>query len=174
MQFLRSRPVDDDDHYCFNPTLEITTYPNIGSMISVLELLLRTWCGSAVSWKIISFALVGICNTVVDFAAFTFAYEILTLSLVASNVMAWLVAVTFSYVLNTLTTFHRETGRVLRRNDYLNFVASGVLGVIATTTTLVVLSSYLHVMIAKLASILVGFIVNFTMSNFFVFRRRKR
>jgi putative flippase GtrA len=88
--------------------------------------------------------------------------------------MAWLVAVTFSYVLNTLTTFHRETGRVLRRNDYLNFVASGVLGVIATTTTLVVLSSYLHVMIAKLASILVGFIVNFTMSNFFVFRRRKR
>lgn len=174
MQFLRSRPVDDDDHYCYNPTLEITTYPNIGSMIPVLELLLRTWCGSAVSWKIISFALVGICNTVVDFAAFTFAYEILTLSLIASNVMAWLVAVTFSYVLNTLTTFHRETGRVLRRNDYLNFVASGVLGVIATTTTLVVLSSYLHVMIAKLASILVGFIVNFTMSNFFVFRRRKR
>jgi putative flippase GtrA len=125
-----------------------------------------------VSWKIISFALVGTCNTAVDFAAFTFAYEILTLSLVASNVMAWFVAVTFSYVLNTLTTFHHETGRVFRRQDYLNFVASGVLGVIATTTTLVVFSSYLHVMVAKLASILVGFIVNFTMSNFFVFRRR--
>jgi len=44
--------------------------------------------------------------------------------------------------------------------------------VIATTTTLVVLSLYLQVMVAKLISILAGFTVNFVMSNFVVFRAR--
>ncbi len=141
-------------------------------MISFLRPVIRIWRSPATALKMASFALVGLGNTAVDFAVFTLAYELVKLPLVMSNVVAWLVAVSGSYVLNTLTTFHAETGRILRRKDYVNFVASGVLGVIATTTTLVVLSLYLHVMIAKLISILAGFIVNFTMSNFVVFRAR--
>ncbi len=141
-------------------------------MISFLRPVIKIWRSPATALKMVSFALVGLGNTAVDFAVFMLAYELLKLPLVMSNVLAWLVAVSGSYVLNTLTTFRAETGRVLRRKDYANFVASGVLGVIATTTTLVVLSLYLHVMIAKLASILAGFIVNFAMSNFVVFRAR--
>jgi hypothetical protein len=44
--------------------------------------------------------------------------------------------------------------------------------VVATTTTLVVLSHYLHVITAKLISILAGFAVNFAMSHFVVFGPR--
>ncbi len=137
-----------------------------------LNPIVRAWRSSTASLKIVSFALVGVGNTVVDFGVFTLAYKVLALPLVAANIVAWLVAVSLSYVLNTLTTFRHETGRVLRRKDYFNFVASGILGVVATTATLVVLSLYIHVMLAKLASILAGFIVNFTMSNFIVFRRK--
>ena len=50
----------------------------------------------------------------------------------------------------------------------------GVLGVVATTTTLVVLSHYLAVITAKLISIHAGFPVNFAMSHFIVFRPRVR
>jgi fluoride ion exporter CrcB/FEX len=46
----------------------------------------------------------------------------------------------FEGALNTTVTFQAESGRVLRGKDYLRFVLSGVLGVIATTTTLVLLS----------------------------------
>jgi len=141
-------------------------------MTSFFEPFIRAWRSSSVSLKVVSFAVVGIGNTVVDFAVFTFAYQALALPLAASNVIAWLIAVSFSYVLNTFTTFHRETGRILRRRDYVNFVASGIFGVATTTTTLVVLSLYAHVMTAKLVSIVMGFIVNFTMSNFVVFRRK--
>ena len=84
--------------------------------------------------------------------------------------LAWLIAVSVSYVMNTKITFRAESGRVLRRKDYLSFVASGALGVIAATTTLVVLSNFMPVIVAKLASIAVGFAVNFTMSHFVVFR----
>ncbi len=41
---------------------------------------------------------------------------------------------------------------------------------IAATTTLAVLSLYLPVLSAKLISILVSFVVNFSMSHFVVFR----
>jgi putative flippase GtrA len=142
-------------------------------MTSLFRPIVRAWRSSVTSLKIVSFALVGLGNTVVDFGVFTAAYQFLKLPLVASNVVAWLVAVTGSYILNTLTTFRAETGRVLRRKDYFSFVASGILGVIATTTTLVVLSLYVQVMTAKLASLLAGFAVNFAMSNFVVFRAKR-
>ena len=122
--------------------------------------------------KIFNFALIGVGNTAVDFGVFTLAYQLLELPIITSNVIAWLVAVSGSYILNTFITFHAETGRVLRRKDYISFVASGVLGMIATTAALVLLSLYIHVMVAKLTSILVGFVVNFTMSNLVVFRAR--
>jgi putative flippase GtrA len=141
-------------------------------MKSPFQSVARAWRSPATTLKMVSFALVGLGNTVVDFGVFTVAYEVVKLPLIASNVAAWLVAVSGSYVVNTLTTFRAESGRVLRRKDYFTFVASGILGVIATTTTLVVLSMYLPVMGAKLVSILAGFAVNFAMSNFVVFRAR--
>ena len=58
----------------------------------------------------------------------------------------------------------------MRGKDYLRFVASGVLGMIATTTTLVVLSNLMPEIAAKLGSIVAEFVVNFTMSHFVVFR----
>ncbi len=75
--------------------------------------------------------------------------------------------------MNTMITFRTESGQILRRSDYLKFVASGILGVCAATTTLVVLSFYVQVFVAKLLSILVSFGTNFTMSHFVVFRPRE-
>jgi len=122
--------------------------------------------------KIVRFGLIGIGNTAIDFSVFTAAYKLVGLPIVASNVLAWIVAVSCSYVLNTYITFHIESGRLLRYRDYLTFVASGVLGMVLTTFTLVLASLYVHVMLAKAMSILVGFAVNFTMSNLVVFRAR--
>ncbi|UZE48074.1 GtrA family protein [Rhodopseudomonas sp. P2A-2r] len=122
--------------------------------------------------KMVSFGIIGLGNTVIDLAIFSLAYKVLGLPLVPANVLAWMVAVSGSYVMNTMITFRAESGRVLRRKDYVSFVASGILGVIATTTTLVVLSNFMPVLYAKLASILAGFVVNFTMSHFVVFRTK--
>ncbi|WP_295843919.1 GtrA family protein [Tardiphaga sp.] len=122
--------------------------------------------------KMISFGVIGLGNTVVDLAIFSLAYEVLKLPLVPANVLAWLVAVSGSYVMNTLITFRAESGRVLRRKDYLSFVGSGVLGVIVTTTILVVLSNFMPVLFAKLVAIVASFVVNFTMSHFVVFRTK--
>ena len=122
--------------------------------------------------KIASFATIGLGNTLVDFAIFTFAYKVLEWPLVPSNVASWLIAVSGSYVMNSLITFHAESGRALNRKGYFTFVASGILGVIAATTVLVALSYVMPVLVAKLASILAGFVVNFSMAHFVVFRAK--
>lgn len=65
--------------------------------------------------KMISFAMIGIANVLVDFGVFAFAYKLPEMPLVPSNVVAWLVAVSASYVMNTLITFRHESGLILRR-----------------------------------------------------------
>jgi putative flippase GtrA len=74
---------------------------------------------------------------------FTIALQIIHLPLVASNVVAWAVAVTGSYAMNTKITFGKETGGALSVGHYLRFAASGILGVTVATTVLVILSRYI-------------------------------
>jgi putative flippase GtrA len=139
-------------------------------MNQLVDRIVAAWHRRAFALKGISFALVGVVNTLIDLAVFLFAYKVLQLPLVPCNVMAWLVAVSCSYVMNTFTTFGPESGHKLRARDYIAFVASGIAGVIAATTTLVLLSEYFAVIGAKLISILVSFVLNFALSHFVVFR----
>src|SRR3954462_13764029 len=100
-------------------------------MKSLMQLINLLPLSRPLATKIASFATIGIGNTLIDFGVFTFAYKVLALPLVPSNVLAWLIAVSGSYVMNSLITFHAESGRSLNRKGYLTFVASGIVGVIA-------------------------------------------
>jgi putative flippase GtrA len=120
--------------------------------------------------KALSFGTIGVVNAIVDAGIFFLALWLLTSSLVAANVLAWLVAVSGSYVMNSYVTFAAESGRTLRLADYGRFVASGIVGMIANTTTLVVAAMAMPVWAAKALAILVSFLVNFSLSHFVVFR----
>jgi putative flippase GtrA len=120
--------------------------------------------------KATSFALVGVVNTLIDLGVFLVARNVFELALVPANILAWLVAVSFSYALNAFITFAAESGRQLRWRAYATFVASGVVGVTASTATLVLLSYLIPELAAKLVAIGVSFLVNFALSHFVVFR----
>jgi putative flippase GtrA len=159
--------------------------------------LLVAWRNRAISLKAIAFGLVGVVNTVVDYCVFLLARAafdhsaaalaaLASLSslcdcgnatmftLIAANTISWLVAVTGSYVMNSFITFAAETGGKLRWRAYLAFVASGIVGWMANTATLLVVAEVLllPVFIAKAVAILASFIVNFSLSHFVVFRAR--
>ena len=146
--------------------------------------------------KAVSFALIGVINVLIDTTVFLLAYSYLnatpwalrrldtfadacqctshaSIVLIAANIMAWLVAVSCSYVMNSHITFAAESGRQLRWKSYGTFLASGVLGAVANTTTLVIAAKFMPVLAAKGVAILAGFFVNFTMSHFVVFRTRR-
>src|ERR1700744_6228021 len=123
----------------------------------------RHWLGNAIdrtrllgrrlSLKALTFAMIGVVNTLVDYGVFLLARAVLTGSqsgiaaaaslsdfcqcgsattatLVIANVISWSVAVTGSYILNSSITFAAESGRKLRWRSYLKFVLSGVAGLL--------------------------------------------
>jgi len=136
--------------------------------------LVQAWRTRGVTLKAASFAMVGVVNTFIDLGIFLAAYNLLQLPLIPANVLAWLVAVSGSYVMNSFITFAAESGRQLRWRAYGAFVASGVAGVITNTAILVVASYWLPVLAAKLLAIAVSFVVNFSLSHFVVFKTRER
>jgi putative flippase GtrA len=164
---------------------------------SVRAKLVDGWRNRALSLKAMAFAVIGVVNTVVDYCVFLIARAALsgspaaqsavdrladschcgnatTVSLVAANMMSWIVAVTGSYIMNSSITFAAESGRRLRWRDYGAFLASGVVGWLANTATLVFAAEalLLPVWLAKAVAILASFVVNFSLSHFVVFRVR--
>ena len=134
----------------------------------------KAWEDRAVTLKAASFAVVGAVNTIVDLSVFLAAYNVFHLPLIPANVLAWMVAVSGSYVMNCFITFAAESGRVLRWRAYGAFALSGVAGVLANTTTLVVASYWMPVVAAKLLAIAASFLVNFALSHLVVFRAREQ
>jgi putative flippase GtrA len=136
--------------------------------------LIAAWQRRALTLKAASFAVIGILNTLIDLSVFLTAYNVFDVPLIPANIIAWMVAVSGSYVMNCFITFAAESGRVLRWRAYGAFVLSGVAGVIANTTTLVVAAYWMPVLAAKLLAIAASFVVNFSLSHFIVFRTRER
>jgi len=166
---------------------------------SMLLRLKGLWRTGALSLKATSFALIGLANTAVDYGCFLMARAALqgspgaaalfgglaalcgcgaprALLLIAANIVAWAVAVSGSYVMNASITFAAESGRRLNFRAYGAFVLAGVVGLIANTATLLFAAQVLvwPVWLAKALAVLASFIVNFTLSHFYIFRVRSR
>ncbi len=138
------------------------------------DYLANAWEERAIALKAVSFAAVGVINTLVDASVFFLAYAFVVDSLIVANVLAWMAGVTCSYTLNSYTTFAAESGRKLRLASYGAFVLSGLVGLVANTSTLLFVAQSLEapVWVAKACAILVSFVVNFSITNFVVFRKR--
>jgi putative flippase GtrA len=156
---------------------------------------LDAWRNRGLSVKAVSFAMIGVVNTLVDYGVFLLARAALSGSaaglaaigslndfcqcssatattLVVANLISWSVAVTGSYMMNSSITFAAESGRQSRLGAYLKFVASGIAGLLTNTAMLLLAAQVLlfPVWLAKAVAILGSFVVNFSLSHFVVFR----
>lgn len=132
--------------------------------------------------KFVSFGLVGIVNALVNYVI-TVGLTMLALAplgldtsdtaLGVTKAIGWAVAVTNSYVLNTLTTFAAESGRRLTWPTYGRFVASGTLGLVVEVLSFLVAVRYLPLTIAAIVPIGFAFVTNFAMTRLIVFPGRK-
>ena len=80
---------------------------------SLLARVLPAWVDRALVVKAVSFALIGCVNATVDFVVFSIRHLYFGLPIIPANLISWCVAVTNSYVLNSMFTFAAESGRRL-------------------------------------------------------------
>jgi putative flippase GtrA len=140
---------------------------------NLIQRLLPAWLDRALVIKAMSFGLIGCVNATVDFIVFSIGHLYVGLPIIPANLISWCVAVTNSYILNSMITFAAESGRRLSFKSYVAFVATQVGGLIANTLTVFVASYFIPVLLAKLLAIGASFVVDFTLSHLLVFRRRE-
>ena len=140
---------------------------------NLLQRVLPAWVDRTLVAKGISFGLIGCVNATVDFVVFSIGHLYFGLPIIPANLISWCVAVTNSYVLNSMVTFAAESGRRLSFRRYIAFAATQVGGLIANTITVFVASYFIPVLFAKVLAIGASFVVDFTLSHLLVFRRRE-
>ena len=131
------------------------------------------WLDRALVLKAITFASIGCVNTAMDFAVFSIGYFYFGLPIVVANLASWSIVVTNSFVLNSMITFAAESGRRLTRKRFVKFATAQVGGLLVNTSTVLVASFFIPVLFAKGLAVGASFLVNFTLSNFVVFRLRE-
>lgn len=108
--------------------------------------------------KVLRFLTVGVANTAIDFAIFALGLK-LGLPPLAANVLAWMVAVTFSYVVNANWSFDRQR----RHSEALpRFVAMGaVISLLVSSFAVGLLTDVIGLWPAKIGGTIVAAILNF-------------
>jgi putative flippase GtrA len=120
----------------------------------------------------VRFGLVGGLNTLVDFVVFAALHVGLGTPLVLANVLAWLVAMTNSYVLNTRFTF-KEPGREKPLVDLkrgLRFFGVSVGALLVASGLLIALAEIMPALTAKAVLIVVMPVLSFAAYRLIVYR----
>jgi len=116
------------------------------------------------------FAAVGAVNTVMDVGVFALLHHALGLALLPANSLAYLMAAANSFALNKLWTFAdtRHSGRLHRQ--FPLFLALDLLGLGLSNALVLALAQIVPALAAKLLSVGLLFLWNYTASKRLVFR----
>ncbi len=116
-----------------------------------------------------TFVAVGAVNTIIDVAAFACFYQLAGLDVISSNVLAFLIAVTNSYIMNFLITFaDRHSGRGTIRS-FARFLLVAVISLCVSTIIVYLCSIFMHPLFAKLIATGASTVINYRGSYRFVF-----
>lgn len=121
--------------------------------------------------KLLRFMTVGVANTAIDFAIFALALK-LGMPALAANFLAWLVAVTFSYLANANWSFDRKR----RHSEALpRFIAMGALiSLLVSSFAVGLMTGVVGLWPAKIGGTIAAAILNFLAARWSIENRLGR
>lgn len=123
----------------------------------------------------VAYAVFGVFTTIVNIVAYNVCYYNLEFSNTLSNIAAWILAVTFSYLTNKVWVFDSKSWKwkVLRK-EIPAFIscrlATGVIDLVIMFVCVDLLG--LHAMLMKLLSNVLVIILNYVFSKLVIFKKR--
>ena len=122
--------------------------------------------------EIINYLIAGVLTTIVSILSYELFKNLFHIHYIISNVMSWVVAVTFAYFINRKYVFERKNENKIA--EFISFVKYRILSLVIETACM-----YLLVDICKfnddISKIVVQFIVvvlNYIFSKFFTFKKK--
>ena len=118
--------------------------------------------------EFLRFFLVGLINTLVHFCVLYFAYELLSIELVTSTLIAFAIAVVVTYLLNYRFTFRSKKKH---KSSLPKFIVTVLIGLGWKVGITVLVVQYLEgpLLLAVIAAAFVIMINNYLLSKFWVF-----
>ncbi|MBB6413182.1 GtrA family protein [Mesorhizobium sangaii] len=110
--------------------------------------------------KIVRFAIVGLANTAIDLVSFFLLLK-LQMPPVPANIVAWFIAVCFSFVANGFWAFERNQA-IRLRDAFLRFASLGALISLGVSSLSIALfAATVGVWPAKIGGVVVAAVLNF-------------
>ena len=116
------------------------------------------------------YALVGVGNTVTDFGVFALLFYAVQIFPLWANAIAFFIAVSQSYLLNSFWTFKI---RKVTWSRYFSFVAISLGGLGLSTLSIFFLDGFVSPLIAKLLAAIAVLVWGYGLSRVFVFKVRQ-
>src|SRR5690606_6477680 len=114
---------------------------------------------SRLSTKALRFIVVGLANSAIDFAVFA-GLAWLGIAALLANLLAWAVAVSFSFAVNSRWTFE-SSEHLARENSFVRFALSGAaISLGSSSLSLILLSRCIAILPPKLVCIIICSVMN--------------
>lgn len=124
---------------------------------------------------VIPYLIFGVLTTVVNYVSYWFFAHVLSVSVLVSTVLAWILAVAFAYVTNRKWVFHSTA---VTRNEILKeagaFLAARIGTGVLDFLIMWIFVDLLHWndLIVKAAANILVIIINYVASKFFIFKKK--
>ncbi len=120
--------------------------------------------------QFIKFCLIGVVNTLIDYLVYFGLTRGLGVYFIYANIIAILVAMSFSFIFNKYWTFRNYHHDI--KGQYIKFFAVNLVYFLLNNTVVYVLVTYLFVfdLIAKIVAIIIGLGWNFLANRYWTFK----
>ncbi len=129
----------------------------------------HSFCNNFDVNKFTAFALIGFLNFWIDFSSFYSLAINNHINIYIANILAWFIAVNFSYFANGAVTWRYGIKNLLKITTWLKFLTIGLLSMLVATVALGLLSYIFSIVIAKLLSIIISLLINFIFTDKYAF-----
>ncbi len=123
----------------------------------------------------IAYAVFGVFTTVVNIVTYNFCYNSAGMNNTLSNVMAWILAVTFAYLTNKVWVFGSRSWKLeVLRKEITAFIscrlATGIMDLIIMYICVDIMEW--HAMLMKILSNILVIILNYVFSKLIIFKKK--
>lgn len=126
-------------------------------------------------WEVFIYLVFGGLATIVNFASFFIAKDIVHFDLIVSNTISWLAAVLFAFVTNKLWVFHSKTETPAELAvEFGKFIFYRILSYVLDMGAMLLLINVLHVgdFWSKLITQILVVVANYVFSKLFIFKNK--
>ena len=125
--------------------------------------------------EIINYLIAGVLTTIVSILSYELFKNILNIHYLISNILSWIVAVIFAYIINSKYVFESDKKNKQKIKEFISFVSCRILTLLIETLTMYLMVDIIKINsdISKIIAQFIVLVLNYLLSKFLTFKKNK-